>query len=157
MKNKKLTYVLLPMVLLIWGAILYRIVNVVGDNEGVISPSSVQHQPMQPIVQDTFALLLSYRDPFLGKMPATKTPGNTGPKPIVPVVVTPEKPIVWPAISYGGRIKSEEGNRQLVFVQINGQANIMKIGDMINEITLNSVSKDSIEVQFGKYKKVIYK
>jgi hypothetical protein len=66
-------------------------------------------------------------------------------------------PTQWPAITYGGVIKSRKSNAQLCMVNINGQSNFMKEGDVIADVMLKKVYKDSIDVVFHKEKRVVRK
>ncbi len=161
MKNKKLTYILIPLVIGVWGAIIYRIFNTIGGdgNTPIIAPSAMKIEQEEGFMIDTFALKLNYRDPFLGKTIAIRSENNTEfVKQInssIPKSLTVTPSVIWPSITYGGLIKNKNSDKQFGFVQINGQVNIMKVGDVINEVTLTKILKDSIEVKFGKQKRFI--
>ena len=70
MKNKKLTYILVPLVLIVWGLIIYRIFNTIHNTDD----SPLLNTPIATIngekntLLDTFSLQLNYRDPFLGNL-----------------------------------------------------------------------------------------
>lgn len=156
MKNKKLLYVLIPAVIFIWGAIIYKVVIGLSGSDG----NSFQEIKMTEIKSnevsnDTFSINPTYRDPFSGKRVKNSNPisgsftnqlnANTSPQ------------TKWPEIIYGGIVKNQKSNKQLVLVQINGQSNIMKAEETFNNIEVTKVFKDSIEVKFGKEKKFIKK
>lgn len=165
MKNKKLNYILIPLVIIVWGAIIYRIFNTVGNepltytNQGQMQLNSGNDKE----AVDTFRLMLNYRDPFLGKMQNNENPSHGAvAKPVTkkapaPVVSTNTQSVVWPSITYGGMIKNQNANKQFVFVQINGNVNIMKAGDVVNSVELLRITTDSIEVSFQNQKKYIRK
>lgn len=153
MKNKKLLYILIPLVLLVWGAIIYRIFNVVkvSDSNEVQRSTFYGNESNQNQI-DTFSIQPNYRDPFLGgrakKSILSENKGsNVVANPIVVKKITPSSTI-WPNLIYGGLIKNQKSNKELALVQINGQANIMKIGDVQGEIELTKIFRDSIEVKF---------
>lgn len=166
MKNKKLLILLIPATLLIWGMIIYKIFSVVsgGDNVGQVQRTVSVVNNDTNILTDTFSINPTYRDPFLGKSNKIALNANVGnstlktinsPKPIIPSSSSINN--TFPKIIYGGMIKNKQSNKQLVLIQINGQSNIMKIGDIVSEIELTKVFRDSIEVKFKKEKKFILK
>ncbi len=69
MKNKKLTYFLVFIVLVVWGMIVYRIFESVGGNDDDNLQATSGKMVKEPyndfsIPKDTTHLLLNYRDPF---------------------------------------------------------------------------------------------
>lgn len=158
MKNKKLLYILIPGTLFVWGMIIYKIFNTVHTEENTV----VQHAELitanDEIKCDTFSIHPVYRDPFLGKKNKINDPGTgqavklTVVKPTIVPVVT-----VWPKIVYSGIIKNQKSNKQLALLQINGQSNMMKVGEEAYGVQLLKVFKDSIEVGFLKEKKFVSK
>jgi len=158
MKNKKLLYILIPCTLFLWGMIIYKIFSVAtGDDESKFKSAVLIPGIITKTISDTFSIHPSYRDPFLGTTHATIiTHRNNVPKKITtPVVVKAASP--FPQVTYGGLIKNTKSNKQLIMVQINGQSNIMKIGDVISEVELTKVFRDSIEVRFQKETRFILK
>ncbi len=166
MKNKKLLFLLIPATLLLWGMILYKIFsavsggdNNIGQNQEVVTPIDSNEQ----LLTDTFSIHPTNRDPFLGKMNktiSTHTGGSSSPKTVITPKSTLAPPSInstFPKIIYGGLIKNKQSNKQLVLIQINGQSNIMKIGEIFNEVELTKVFRDSIEVKFRKEKRFIAK
>lgn len=64
MKNKKMTYLLLVLTVLLWGGVVYRIVSYTG-NDSPIPQSAVKEVSMSRADTLDFSLKLDYRDPFL--------------------------------------------------------------------------------------------
>lgn len=164
MKNKKLLIILIPATLLLWGMIIYKIFSVAsgGDDIGQVQGTVSVVNNDNNALTDTFSINPTYRDPFLGKTNKTATiaiVGSSNSKPISTPKPIATNPInkTFPNIIYGGLIKNKQSNKQLVLIQINGQSNIMKIGDIVNEVELTKVFRDSIEVKFKKEKKFILK
>jgi hypothetical protein len=155
-KNKNLLYILILGTLLIWGVILYKIMNVIGSEKDELNSEKnyIAMVDKNESLPDTFTILANYTDPFLGKLPSTEK--KSTPLKVVelqkPIVITP-----WPAIVYLGVIKNQKSNKQFVMVQINNQSNAMKLGEIIEGVTLLKVYKDSVEVKFNKEKKFIKK
>lgn len=157
LKNKKAIYVLLPLVIAIWGMISYRIYSAV--NSSSESREEVFFQagftPPKALV-DTFSLIANYRDPFLGKT-IVETESEKPKSPVIKKEKPKPEAIVWPAIVYKGMIKNQKSNKQLCLVSIAGQDNMMKEGDVATEVELKKITKDSIEVIFKKQSKYFKK
>ena len=162
MKNKKLLYVLIPAVLLVWGIIIYKIVapGSGGDDTSPLKNNEFITSSSTEILNDTFSINPNYRDPFLGKSIKKTIPSeNKVSNVTIPTVIkkTTEPTIKWPSVIYAGLIKNKKSNKQLVLIQINGQSSSIKVGEIINGIELINIFKDSIEVKFGNEKKFVVK
>ncbi|MFL5763635.1 MAG: hypothetical protein ACJ77K_06805 [Bacteroidia bacterium] len=159
MKNKKLTYALLPLVVLVWGMIIYRIMNVSGPD--LPADNKIVYQEKMPATAgDSFSISANYRDPF--NAPVVRYlnahPGNLpNPVPVVQKKAAQPASNSWPKVAYNGTIRNQQSKKELAMVEIDGQNNFMKQGDRLREIQLLKISRDSILVCFGKEKKVIYK
>lgn len=164
MKNKKLLYILIPIVLLVWGVIIYRIFNVVnGSGSNEVRKSSFVENTVNENLIDTFSIHPNYRDPFISKRAKKTTFENkitsTIIKPDLIKKVTNTVPLSnkWPSIVYNGLIKNEKSNKQLALVQINGQSNILQLGNVAEGVELTKIFRDSIEVKFNSEKRFIRK
>ena len=93
MKNKKNLYILLPIVLLIWGAVMYQFfsfstieeLQTDTSNEFVLKHIAIKER-------DTVAINVNYRDPFLGKMYSEKINGTVAKKKSKYLKKIPDKP-----------------------------------------------------------------
>ncbi|NER16788.1 hypothetical protein [Spongiivirga citrea] len=147
MKKNTKTYVLLAVVILIWGLLLYRMFSW-GDDENTITQNNnafAQFNPIKPTEKDTFSITVHERDPFLGTIEKPKRRTTTRPKQV--------ETIVWPTISYKGLVGSNTGSNAIFLVDINGTQHLIKKGTTTNEITLISGNKDQVVLRFkGKRK-----
>ena len=158
MKNKKVVYVLLPIVIIVWGIVFYRIFSVVNPSGAQFTPTSNLSNDLgvENSLVDTFTIIANYRDPFLGKVISSEKHivGNAS-------INIPTKPLVipksWPAINYGGMIKIIKSSQQTALVYINGESKMMKMGDVETEVQLLKIYADSIEVMFQKGKRMVKK
>lgn len=158
MKNKKLLYILIPAVIFVWGMIVYKIVMASGGNENEFFPIAefTKAKPNE-VLNDTFSIHPDYRDPFSGnQVKKTSISITPGPQKIQKVIA-PVAIAKWPEIIYGGIVKNQKSNKQLVLMQVNGQSKMMKVGESVDNIELTKVFRDSIEVKFGKEKRYIKK
>lgn len=153
MKNKRAIYILVPLLISIWGIIAYQITSYGSPDNGSSFSGQLSVPKIENAKADTFSISANYRDPFLEKPVVEK-------KPVV--VVKKAKPEVkaslpWPKITYGGVIKNQKSSKQLYLVQVNGNDNIIREGDLIAEVQLAKAWKDSIQVVFQKERRVIKK
>lgn len=154
MKNKKFTYVLGFVVLVVWGLIIYRIVGSMGTEDDA-SPSqavSVKKEPYNDytLPKDTTRLTLNYRDPFgLVKFKDTvKAPVR---KDAAPSIVKPATN--WSFIKYSGYIRNPGSKQLIALLQINGKSADMKEGETIDKVKLLKNMQDSVKVLYnGKTK-----
>ena len=172
MKNKRLLYVLLPAVLLIWGLIFQRIWSAAEDGsevgEKAVSPAN---QPGATVVRSgPPKLLLTYADPF--RAAAAKPTRNLGEStnsvasfarpvataalnfPVAPVPVA-VAPVVWPALKYLGFINNPRQNSRIALLTINDQEMMLKAGDNRQGVVVASIFSDSVQVTFQGKKKTI--
>ncbi len=155
MKNKKMLYILVPLTALLWGMIIYKIMNAVnGTGEAVFQPLSVDVQQSE-MISDTFTIEANYRDPFNSKE-VRKVSIQTNSLLQNNNIQTKnkiEKPVVsvsMPNVVYMGMIKNQKQNKQIVMIQINGNINNMIVGDKIDGVELVKIYKDSVEMKFNK-------
>ncbi len=162
MKNKKLLYVLIPVVLFIWGTVIFKIFNVVhtDDSNASFNKASIGTIENENLI-DTFSIHPDYPDPFLGRHVKKSNPDETKVSKAVEKLIENKKnnavTIVWPKLVYSGLIKNQKSKKQLALVQIEGRSNIMKIGDIAEDIELVKILRDSIEVKFQGEKKFVWK
>jgi hypothetical protein len=150
LKTKKKTYLLLVVVIGVWGTIGYRIWT--GLNPDL--PEVIQHDvniafnPKTNTVIDTFSVQAFPRDPFLGVL--SKKKKTKGKKTI-------KKEIVWIPIQYHGMITKQNKKDRVFIVTIEGQQYVMKVGQLINGVKLLNGNNTSIYVSYKDVKKKIIK
>lgn len=159
MKNKKAIYFLLPVVVLVWGTIFYKIYQSTDKgNQGVIVRSS-QVIESEGYQLDTFSLLANYDDPFLKHVRVSSQPSEKK-EAVKKEQIKPKneaKPIKWPNITYGGIVVNKNSKQELVMVMVNGNSHLMKKKETRSNVQLLEVTPDSILVSYGDEKKYIRK
>lgn len=159
MRNKRLLYILLPAVVILWSIIAYKVIqHTNGPNEVAVLPDPYKNDLLER--KDTgFTLLADYEDPFLKGYrifrPAVQAvsetrPGSAG------TPVNQSKPVIkWPDIQYGGLIINRDNASELYLLRINNVNNLMRPGDQLQNIQLVQVFRDSVVVRSeGEYKTV---
>ena len=160
MKNKKLSWFLLPAVLCIWGVIGWKVYAAVGDDEDIAAPENELHVTSDhvPAIPDTYNLQLDYRDPFLDKPVPVKMPKKNSSAPIPPKIEKKETVVaVWPVLRYAGLVKQSKDGKLVGFLNVNGVSHFVKSTDVIDELVIGKVWSDSVEVRRGKERRVITK
>jgi hypothetical protein len=140
-QKKGVKYVLIALVVLIWGLVVYRIVQ--GLDQGGAVPVTVAHEaPAAPVTKvDTFSLVLNYPDPFLDQVdsvvedpvekrtnvPPTPFPaGGYGP---------PPAPAFNPSdVKYIGFIGNAQ--RKTAMINYRGTETMVKERDRVGDITI---------------------
>lgn len=150
MKNKKNIYILLPIVLVVWGAVLFQFFSFTNSDEAVPAGNTeFSFKPLKINKRESFAINVNYRDPFLGKMYAPQTASKT--KTVHPKAIKAVKEsevLVWPKIIYEGLITDSKGKNKIFVLVINNKNYFMKIGDTENEIFLKDGDKESVYVKY---------
>jgi len=155
MKSKKLTYVLLIVVALIWYKVFFRVkANLFGEEVLVENIQSEEGINMMITNKDTVDLKLNYRDPF-------------GDYSIVPIKIekveiqTPKvqlKKIVWPSVSYIGRVKQTESKNPLAIVRIDGvQLFIRNNEEVYEDFRVKKIGRDSISIRYKGESKIFWR
>lgn len=140
MKNKKMTYLLLVLTVLLWGGVVYRIVSYTG-NDSPIPQNSVKEASMSRVDTLDFSLKLDYRDPFL----------NTGRKQEVAGLRkvsnrVMSKPVpVPPVFKYKGLIR----NKKNIYAVIESEGSVETISKHtpIDGYRILAINPDSLVVE----------
>ena len=120
LKNKTSLYLLFPLVIIIWGVVIYKLVGAFKD-EPVIIPASprAMGENVKRVQRDTFSLLPIDRDPFLGHY-----------------YKKPVKRKAKPEISYLGMISNSGKSSEVHILQLNGRQLILKKNQVSEEIKI---------------------
>lgn len=163
MKNKSVTYILAFLVLVIWGTIFYKIFFQTEDSSENYAVSSPSRGPAKETETDTFTIAMNYPDPFLkGRTSYGRRPSMASSQRAVsakpsrsPVAPPAKKAVSWPSITFSGVIRKNA--EAIAIVNVGGNTQLVKNGDIINEVKLCSVTEDSIIVSYQKENKIIKK
>lgn len=151
MKNKKFTYLLGLLVLIVWGIVIYRIFDTVADGEDDFTPvQNVKEEKNSndySVPADTTHLLLNYRDPFrLTRQPDTAVKPITQAAAVKPLI--PKPAFSWNFVKYSGYTRSAGSKKLLAVMSINGQSAILQEGETVADVKLIKNYQDSVKVTF---------
>ena len=165
MKNKKVTYLLLPLVIIVWGLIIYRIFF-----EGKTKPENIS-AVAKPLIKEsakeeksTYKLIANYRDPFLSniKQSVVKTENNKEKEENNRTTNlrrrrTNISRTRWPEISYGGFVEGDKDQKITILLNIKNRDYLAQEGDTVDNIFIKAFYGDSLLVVYNKEEKTLKK
>lgn len=148
MKNKKRIYLLLALVIAIWGMIIYQFL---GYSTASTEDIPTQNFSLLPEINytepDTTAIHIDYRDPFSGKLDQK----NEKPVAIVSngnknyaTKIDEEKETV---INYKGIVSDLNDKIKVFMIIIDGNTYLMKQGDVEEDVKLIKGNRESITIK----------
>ena len=157
MKKRKTLYIMLPLVILVWGFVCYQLFSSFFTTPNYAKAEVKQEVKITEIKKETFLLVANYRDPFLGKKARSrikKTVAGTSERTTVSTVKTTKN---WPSISYKGMIKNNNSEKKVGIFNVNGKEYLIKEKETVNEITFLSINKSKVSVRYQIELKTITK
>ena len=142
MSKQQKTYLLLAGVLVVWGVIGYQIFSQLKPT-GNISPiksENFKYVPKSKIEQEKYFVKANYRDPFLGKLYATK-------KRTVKKNTTQKESIPFPSVIYNGFIGTDQ--KKSYIITVNEKQETMKINQTFENITLLQANSKEVKIKFN--------
>lgn len=147
MKNKRTLYILFPVVILVWGIIIYRVIGAFSDPAPEIQAVTYSKDSSVFIQKEreSFSLSPIIRDPFLDKRYVEKS------------IQTPKTPsirkpaVTWPSIQYKGSVTGASGS--VYILSINGQDQLLQKGESSNEVTVVKGSTVSVTLRYKNQRK----
>jgi hypothetical protein len=163
LKNKKNIYILLPIVLVIWGVIISKIISyksetVVNTNSTIFTPSSSSYEG-----KDTFSLIYNYPDPFISmKLMKNVEQNRFTPKNPSKISFNENKNSSFPQnisnLIFKGVIKNQSDGKSIAIVATKeGKSYYLQLEDTLNNMRLKKISNDSLIFFESKNKRIIYK
>lgn len=146
MTKQQKTYILLLIVIVVWGIIGYQIFNQLNNQEDSISlkKEKLVYIPKERIEHKNYSVKANYRDPFLGKLPVNKKRKT---KKIV------KETIPFPSVIYNGII--DGGAKKSYIITVSGKQEILKPNTSFKGVTLLNATNKSATVKFkGVIKKI---
>ncbi|MBK1442521.1 hypothetical protein JHJ32_21155 [Parapedobacter sp. ISTM3] len=146
--KRKLTYPLLALAVLLWGAIFYRVFSGLGDENNVmpLPPVMPPKQTAERAPTDD-SLLLDYRDPFLESVPETYGMEADDIPMEGEYEYVEEVPYIdWAQVQYLGSVNNSASGRTIALVSINGKEYMLKPGDGAEGFTLLTLARNAITI-----------
>lgn len=157
MKNRKILYLLVPMVLLIWGIIILRIVNQVRNRNMIsVKLSDSVFKKVEQQQSDTLKLKLDYRDPFLGKNDILKT--NIYPQgSVTRTSLISSRDVTVPVSVYYGLVINPKNKKKTGLLMVNQKNYLVREGESVENEKVLKLYQDSVILMKGKLRRTVKK
>lgn len=156
MKSKKSIYILLPLVLIIWGAIIYQFFTYSTTEANVVSVQDYSVKPLKIKQKDTFSIKIKSRDPFSGKMVDNATKKVSSKRKATNKTLEIKQELIWPQISYKGIVSDTKDKIKIFMIIIGGKTFLMKQGEIENDILLTGGDGEKINLKYRGESKVVF-
>jgi hypothetical protein len=154
MNSKKTIYILLPLAVVIWGFIIFRVMEQV-DPDVEISGSVLPVPKFQgdSLQKKGFKLLLNYADPFLSNEVEREMDliPEQNPNPESHKMRT----WYWPNMQYGGCIQNKR--KAVGILQLNSKNLLVQEGKVYDGYEVSKIYTDSIVMKREKEKRTVRK
>ncbi|WP_299223898.1 hypothetical protein [uncultured Psychroserpens sp.] len=148
MKNKKKTYILLVLVVSVWGIIGYKIVT--GINPKLPEQKQQNYSPIKKFKVDTkidtFSIQPVDKDPFLGIVTRKRSQSK--------ITKIKSQTTPWLLIEYLGMIKHSNREQNVYVISINSKQYLFKKGQIKNDVKLLYGNNDAVMLRFNKQQKM---
>lgn len=153
LKGKGSLYILFPLVVIIWGIIIYKIVKVFEDKPVTFRVTQMsEEERVTEISKDTFSLLPQEQDPFLGH--TYKKPENSKPS---KAANSATGKVEWPEIVYLGLVSDTGKASTIHVVQINGKQFLLEKGNTADGVKLLLTGSNNVTFLFRGSRKTFSK
>lgn len=159
MKSKKSIYILLPLVLIIWGVLGYRLFSFFGNEEEPIENDlTFQVQNIAYKAPDSVKIVVDYRDPFSGKL----SDGNNSNKLKISNLRKPKTETILsnkeenkPIIVYRGLVSDTKNKNKVFMFSVDNKTYLLEKGQTENDIKVISGDTKQITLLINKKKEVV--
>jgi hypothetical protein len=161
MKNKKLIYILIPLVLLIWGLIVFRIIKQINRSQKpAIDNTSYSKNNNQGPETDSSSLILHYRDPFLHGI-TRKISDSGGSYNLFSnnsnLTTVTKAPVNFPNTRYSGLVINSKNKLKLGLLKIENKDFLVQEGELVSGEKIIRLHADSVIISFKKIKKTFFR
>lgn len=159
MQQKNLKYILLTGVAIIWGAIIYKVLNGMSNENRIITLIPKQkNNIIDKSLNEPYRLLANYADPFgaegeeeLNKnfKDSSKNSANS----LQEKAVLDNRTVIKPDLSfiqYKGMITNPVSKKRIAIISINGKDEFVGPKTRINNIKVNTIQQDKISIIYLK-------
>lgn len=152
--SKRSIYVLLPIVIVIWGLIVYKVLDITGSPEEISLTVPLRDELSTQEQSARETLSLSYPDPFGLEKPKVVKPHRNRNR-----TTRRDRSVTqWPELKYNGRVTAKNTNRQISIITINDRQHFFVLEQQHEEVKLLQAWKDSARVSYqDSLIKVIHK
>jgi hypothetical protein len=152
MKKKK-TYILLIVVITVWGFLLFKIYFAFfGEDDSIVFEENRKEiQPQKRTKTKKLQVEYPERDPFLGMM--YKPEPKTRSKPLIQKRQSYDS--IFNAITYQGFIKNKKDSSRLYLINYKKRSFVLKPNHQFEDVIFLTGTKDEIKVKYKSITKTI--
>lgn len=156
--NKKTLWVLMPLMMIVWGLIAYQLFKTTNTAKNAASSEFTPKRISSHSDTVDFKLSLNYRDPFQSSQIKTEKPRlqNTRVSKVVQKKATVIAPIEWPDIKYGGTVRSSS-SKEVALLSIDGNSYLVNKGDVVGDMVVLNYNKNEVRLRYSNQEKIIRK
>jgi hypothetical protein len=147
MNQKVLRYFLFAALAVVWGLIIYKIINGSGHRDSAAPLLSVKGETSYHSPQDSFILIANYSDPFLPDDSVdSEEMDKTATAEIKKEAVTAKPKFDLNKILYRGMISNPETKKKVAIVSISGKDYMAKEKERIDEVLIRKITRENLTV-----------
>jgi len=147
MNQKVLRYFLFAALAVVWGLIIYKIVNGPDHNDNAAPPLTVKAESGYNTTRDSFILIANYSDPFLPDDSVySEEIGKTATAEIKKETINTKPKFDLNKILYRGMISNPETKKKVAIVSISGKDYMAKEKERIAEVIISKITKENLTV-----------
>jgi hypothetical protein len=153
LKSKKSTYILIPMVIIVWGILFWKIFVGTGSNKTSIIRK--KQLPVLSNIKDTVVVpppKCNYPDPFLKPL-GQSLKSSVPEKEEEDVNKVLNRVVRWPRIEFLGTVKSRKSHSPLGVMKIGNDEYLVREGNEQMNIKVFYISVDSIGLELQRDKR----
>lgn len=159
MKSKRNVYILLFLVLLIWGVLGYRLFSYINKSEQNVESGTPQNfNTIDYKEPDYVKIEVNYRDPFTGETPEgnqNQLSKRVNENNLSNIDVSDNIPIPEKVILYKGLVSDTSDKKKVFMLSINGKTYLLSQGQKEDNIKVISGNAKQIVVVIDNKKEII--
>lgn len=148
MKNKKSIYILLPLVIVIWGTIFWKIFSgSSGEKNGVAAVNNLDNISKEQKTNHNKELSFDYPDPFSVALESNVVIEKV--KEDFSRNRTLNRVVPWPDISFFGVVKNRDNGNPMALIEVNSKRCLVKTNGTYEGVNCFFLDKDSVGLEYA--------
>jgi hypothetical protein len=149
--QKALRYFLIAGLTLVWGTIIYKVVDKLNQNDHTVHEIYKKEKFDYSMPKDSFVLIANYPDPFLPTEDSISAGNNLSHsmnENQVPAkeIIPPKPAFDLNKIQYYGMIANSGNKKRVAIISIGGKDYLAKEKEKIDEVLISRITKEKITV-----------
>jgi len=143
LKSKKSLYILIPLTLIIWGTVVYKVYKGLNPDLPELERFDASRFRESENQNETLVKFKEPEmDPFLG------TRYKKEPTVLRKRKVVKQEPFQWPRVVYLGTVAEKKNKQKVAAVEINGRRQTVERGDVVDSLKIVSIGKEDLKIKY---------